>query len=343
MSGTVNPGDAPMSPEDLTAAMLVLKQEYQQGLLQLEALKSEMALTRVTSGHAASSSGPLPAACKAAPPANFFGKKDGESIESWLFSLEQYFDMKGLREEGRKVQYAGSLLRGPALVWFRTMCSTPEHLEFIKVWSTFCSELKANFRPSNLIKLARDRLAYMRQSGPSVREYIREFRTVCLDIPSMSADEKLDRFTRGLKSHIRREVELKEPTTFDEAVKLAEKLDSAQRSSSSSYQQQSGYSGRTSGRYSDRHDSDGPAPMDLNAVHTHRPPPQHRQGQRMGHNRSQSPGRPQFTRLTPELRAKLMAEGKCLYCREAGHFIDNCPKRSGPGNGRRPATPGPRR
>ena len=158
----------------------------------------------------------------------------------------------------------------------------------------------------------------------------------------MSADEKLDRFVRGLRQPLRREVELKEPATIDEAVKLAEKLDSTQRSVPSS--SSSAYSSRT---HRPKYDSDGPTPMDLNAMPDRAPNRgRHQQsgGQRPQHNRAQSPGQQrQFTRLTPELRSKLMQEGKCLYCREPGHIAVNCPKRSSQGNGRRPPTPGQRR
>jgi len=34
-----------------------------------------------------------------------------------------------------------------------------------------------------------------------------------------------------------------------------------------------------------------------------------------------------FSKLTPEIRSQLLKEGKCLYCREKGHILTNCPKR----------------
>ena len=333
------PGPSAATLDDAVNIMTSLRDDYVRGLMQIEALKNEVAARLASSApHPSSSSVTLlPSGCKAQPPTTFSGKRDADLIENWLFSCEQYFVITGLQDASRQVQYAGTLLRGPALVWLRTMCSAQEMVQLISTWVGFCRELKANFCPSNLVKLARDRVAYMRQTSASVRDYIREFRAVCLDIPLMAADEKLDRFVRGLKQPMRRDVELKEHTTFDEAVKLSERLDSAQRSASSGGS--SSYQGRQSRRYDA---ADGPTPMDLNDVphrSTPRPSGQH---QRPG-NRPQSPGRPQFTRLTPDLRAKLMAEGKCLYCREPGHFVDNCPKRSGSGNGRRPPTPGQRR
>ena len=330
-------GTPPPTLEDAAAMIQVLRGELERSMVQINNLTNEVSVARATAGHAASSSSPLPAGCRAVPPANYSGQKDAESLESWLFSVEQYFDITGLKDELRRVQFAGTLLRGPALVWFRYMCSTRELGAFIQSWPMFSQELRLNFCPTNTVKLARDKLAYLRQNSASVRDYIREFRTVTMEIPGISADEKLDRFVRGLKPYIRKEVELREPPTYEDAIKLAEKFDSVQRTSSSSTQ--SSYVQRnSSGHYhSRRSDYHGPAPMDLNAVQTRQP----HAGQR-----SLSPAGRQpktFTRLTPELRAKLMAEGKCLYCREPGHFMDECPKRKGQGNGRRPPTPGQRR
>src|SRR5438477_46413 len=51
---------------------------------------------------------------------------------------------------------------------------------------------------------------------------------------------------------------------------------------------------------------------------------------RPGNSRQPSTSKPPFKhhpKLTPELRKQLMAEGKCLFCREKGHILPNCPKR----------------
>src|SRR5437764_15380497 len=47
-------------------------------------------------------------------------------------------------------------------------------------------------------------------------------------------------------------------------------------------------------------------------------------------SRQPSTPKPPFKRhlkLTPELQKQLLAEGKCLFCREKGHILPNCPKR----------------
>ena len=38
--------------------------------------------------------------------------------------------------------------------------------------------------------------------------------------------------------------------------------------------------------------------------------------------------KPQYTKLTSELRTKLAQEGRCFYCREAGHIATHCPKKA---------------
>ena len=60
----------------------------------------------------------------------------------------------------------------------------------------------------------------------SVSKYAESFRSLLLQIPDMAKEEQLDRFIRGLKLHLRKEVIVKAPTTLDEAIRLAERIDS---------------------------------------------------------------------------------------------------------------------
>ena len=158
--------DAP-PPDNTWALMSALRNEYLRGLSQLQAVVNEMAASHVASSSAASASASLPAGCKPTPPANFTGKRDSDSIDTWLFSCDQYFKLTGLTSDSLKVQYVGTLLRGPAQVWFRMMSSSDELLQLISTWPAFCCELRANFCPTNTVKLTRDRLAYMKQTSAS--------------------------------------------------------------------------------------------------------------------------------------------------------------------------------
>ena len=44
-------------------------------------------------------------------------------------------------------------------------------------------------------------------------------------IPNVSEGEMMDRFVRGLKPMVQREVDLRDPQTFEEAVRVAERVD----------------------------------------------------------------------------------------------------------------------
>ena len=128
--------------------------------------------------------------------------------------------------------------------------------------------------------------------------YTIEFRNIALDIPSITDEEKLDKFLCGLKRKTREQVELKEPATFDEAVRLAERFDTL-----AWHYGDGDTPTATATTYS------GPAPMQLGSVIT-------------------APLTVTKTRLTPALREQLRKEGKCYYCREAGHMLANCPLRN---------------
>jgi hypothetical protein len=174
------------------------------------------------------------------------------------------------------------------------------------------TNLVANFVPNNASRVARDKLAALHQRS-GVADYIREFRMVALDIPDMNESEKLDRFTRGLKPFLRKEVLLKEPNRLDDAIQLVTKLDAATYSAYNSHRSSdSSSAGHNSDSTSSEGGADGCAPMELNAANS---------------SRSTTPPTSQFQKLTPEMRAQLLAEGKCLYCRKPGHLRVDCPTR----------------
>lgn len=72
---------------------------------------------------------------------------------------------------------------------------------------------------------ARDRLATLVQKT-SVVAYIEEFLTVVLAISSMTEEEKVDKFTRGLRGQVHREVQVRQYNTLQDAMTLATRVDS---------------------------------------------------------------------------------------------------------------------
>ena len=72
-------------------------------------------------------------------------------------------------------------------------------------WGRLRAEILAAFKPVDATRRARDALASCVQTG-SVQGYIAAFRRCLVQCTDVAAAEALDRFVRGLKPHIRKDV-----------------------------------------------------------------------------------------------------------------------------------------
>ena len=57
---------------------------------------------------------------KPSTPETFHGRTS-EDISQWLFSIEQYFLASRVNDNNQQVNYAASLLRGSAALWWRQL------------------------------------------------------------------------------------------------------------------------------------------------------------------------------------------------------------------------------
>lgn len=232
------------------------------------------------------------------PPSNMenFSGKLGENPQEWAFTMDTSFNACQTPAHAR-LGFAATCLRDSARTWWRTRSADADAPT---TWEGFKAELITAFQPINPVKVARDKLARLTQTN-SVRLYASTFKSLALEIPGMTDDERKDRFIRGLKKNTQKEVELREPATFEEAVRIAERYDAI------SYRMHNFES--VSGA-SSRGNPQGPVPMELGSI-------------------SQSKSdkdKFKYEKLTPQLREQLEREGKCTYCRTAGHNIKECKK-----------------
>ncbi|GAQ89949.1 hypothetical protein KFL_005810010, partial [Klebsormidium nitens] len=146
------------------------------------------------------------------------------AVENFIFDCEMYF--QGMETPvDKQVYLAASLLTGSAKSWWRYTCLAHGGNETLYSWDAFSDELLSRFRAVNSTRHARDKLAGLRQDG-SVRTYAQTMQELSLQVPGIQDEELLDRFIRGLKPRTRQEVIMREPETFEEAVKLAHRYDS---------------------------------------------------------------------------------------------------------------------
>ena len=235
--------------------------------------------------------------------------RGGIDVETWLFQVHNYL-VASRKPEAAWVPYASALLRGPAATWWRVRTHDGE-LQLDYPWQVFSSAIKQTFKPINSVQHAKDRIATLRQKR-SAAEYCNEFRLLTLDIPHMNEEWKLDAFLRGLKPNVQRELERYPPSSLEDAMRQAERIDSVDFKYSSRKQGNSGGAQHERPWRNSSSQGSGPVPMELGAIDTKQ-------------------------RLSDADREKLRRENRCFFCREQGHTKFFCPKKKqGNRAGKRP-------
>lgn len=293
----VPPGLVPA--EDLAFA----QQQLANAQAQINALVGQLA------AQAAAPPPPPPNGIKPALPAPFKGSDEKHvQVQSWLFSLNCYFRAVNVVSERQKIDYAVCLLQGHAAQWYRLQSLRAPDSEPYASWDEFQDALEKQFMPVNFEKRARDRLAALKQVT-SVQRYIKEFTDICLEIPDLHSSEQFHRFVQGLKPNVRREVELQDPLTFNEATRIAERIDAI------SFAHRSEPSRVPAPRPSYSRSDSRPEPMELGSMSVDR--------------RRPSAAANLSSRLSAEDRRRLRDANACFYCRKPGHIMARCPDRPG--------------
>ena len=106
-------------------------------------------------------------------PDTYSGTRNIKELDSWLFMVEQYSKVTRLTSQ-ETVQFAVTLLRGDAAVWWRNHIQTYTPDLQISKWNEFMNGISQEFKPVNASWRARDRLASLRQKT-SVQTYTSAF------------------------------------------------------------------------------------------------------------------------------------------------------------------------
>jgi hypothetical protein len=149
----------------------------------------------------------------------------------------------------------------------------------------------------------------------SVQDYTQRFYAITLDIPNITEDECVDKYVRGLKPRVAREVELRGLTVLDEIVTAAQRFDSIDYRMSAHP-----VSSHVEKRYFNNQEN-GPTPMELGTMQV-----------ASRFKAQKSDGTPFPKKLTDEDKANMRKEGRCYYCRKVGHVALACPNKGKPKN-----------
>ncbi|KAG6515103.1 hypothetical protein ZIOFF_025488 [Zingiber officinale] len=178
---------------DLVARILTLEAS----LLHIqESLMKEMAQMRKNNEDLPVPQRPL---VRVPKPKSFGGTRSAKELENFLWDMEQYF-VAAKVPETEKVTISSMYLIGDAKLWWRTRMVDDANAgrQKIDTWDRLKKEMKDQFLPGNTSWIARDGLKRLKQSG-SVRDYVKEFSSLMLDIQNMSEEDKLYNFLYGLQ------------------------------------------------------------------------------------------------------------------------------------------------
>ncbi|CAI7733424.1 unnamed protein product [Closterium sp. NIES-53] len=174
----------------------------------------------------------------------------GPTVQSWVFTMNVFFDANYVESDAAKIRYTVSLLRGPAMDWWRVIVTSPRAYEppsqeggpsgpavtwssfcettQYSTWDAWCAGLRARFEPIAASISAHQRLRTWRQLG-SVQDYTCGFLALCEQVGYMHEAERVDRYVEGLKPDILLEIMLRGLLNFNEILALAEKIDILRR------------------------------------------------------------------------------------------------------------------
>ncbi|RVW57945.1 hypothetical protein CK203_117631 [Vitis vinifera] len=102
----------------------------------------------------------------------------------------------------------------------------------IETWEDFRREIKRQFYPEDVAYLARKNMRRLKHTG-SIRDYVKEFSSLMLEIPNMTQEELLFNFMDNLQGWAEQELRRRGVQDLATAMAIAESLTDYKRGDSS--------------------------------------------------------------------------------------------------------------
>ncbi|RVW49075.1 hypothetical protein CK203_111710 [Vitis vinifera] len=157
-------------------------------------------------------------------PHGFSGKRDVKELDNFLWHMERYFEVIALTDEATKVRTATLYLTDIATLWWRQRFTDMEKgICTIETWEDFKREIKRQFYPDDVAYLARKNMRCLKHIG-SIRDYIKEFSSLMLQIPNMTEEELLFNFMDNLQGWAKQELKRRGVQDLAIAMEVAKSL-----------------------------------------------------------------------------------------------------------------------
>lgn len=285
------------------------------------------------------------------------------SVETWLFELQQYFEVAELSSEQR-VSWAASLLREGAANWWSSVVQQkrkelgvePDDAEAFRSsdmfsWSEFQKLCRERFAPVEAARTARAVLMTLHQlKFTGIEPYNQAFQRQLSLITDMSVTDQIMYYQRGLKPEVARDLNIANPKTLIEAMGIASrssaswatKMQATSASSTSHPASQSFEDG--TGEVNSMSTGESLASLPSSRTYlgygtssSHMPASSvlNYIGGYTGRGGGGSYRRGGYANSRRADLERLQAENRCFRCRQQGHLARDCPNGPADSYGRR--------
>ena len=143
----------------------------------------------------------------------------GGDVRGWISHIEKYLRLGGVDKKDRVV-LASYYLEGPVAKWWLQYTRREADMD----WEEFTQLLKERYDDNNEFE-KRKRFLDLRQTG-TLKDYTDAFMDLMSEISDISEEDLVVRYVKGLKPKTSLEIELKNPQTLNEAMRMAVVLES---------------------------------------------------------------------------------------------------------------------
>ncbi|GMI85584.1 hypothetical protein HRI_002227700 [Hibiscus trionum] len=175
---------------------------------EVEFLKTELLLLKAAIGNSVAIAAPK-AVGDIPKPKKIKGTRSTQEVENFLWRMEQYFKATCIERDAKKVSFASIYLTDLAQTWWRRRCGDVKRRSVaIETWKEFQDEIKEQFYSQYDEDEARSKLRRLRQEDAKfLRDHVRKFMELSLQVPSLSEEDGFFTFTDGLQPWVKMELQ----------------------------------------------------------------------------------------------------------------------------------------
>lgn len=155
-------------------------------------------------------------------PASYEGK--ASTLDEWIVELEQQFEWYQTHTELERLRFATAFMKGTARDWWLNL-AVPARAAIV-TWDQMKDALRGRFQPVTTAEMARARLATLGQGKATVHQYVAAYRKLLISLTTMSEDDRLFAFVRGLQPSIAMQLRVHGVKSVEQAIEMAVRVGS---------------------------------------------------------------------------------------------------------------------